>query len=109
MLGNYKKIAIINTSQQIKVASYSSEVNNKVSFNLGFKPSEVFIVFKPSFDRALPCILSSKYHNSLHSPFKASNLIAYIKNVSEKGLDINTSWQYSNGCVMYLERIIAIE
>lgn len=105
---NYKKVAIINTSQQINVASYSGGVNNRVSFNLGFNPTEIFIIFKPSFDRSLPCILGSKYHNDLYYPFKASNLIAYIKNVSKKGLDINTSWQYSNGCVMYLEKIIAI-
>ena len=107
MLGQYKKIAILNITQPIEVQRGSSFSATGVKFNLTFSPSLIFVRFENSANGVFKDIMSSKEHYSQSKHFSRSSLVTYITNVTKAGFNFNA--KSDSGDWVEIKQIIAIE
>ena len=107
MLGQYKKIAILNITQYIDVPKNTSFRTTKVNLNLTFQPSMIFVLFENSANGRSKDIMSSKEHYNLSTNFSRSTLVMYITSVTKDGFNLNIRDDTRNSRVE-IKQIIAI-
>ena len=104
MLGQYKKIAILNITQYIDVPKNASFRATKVNFSLTFQPG---VIFENSANGRSKDIMSSKEHYNLSTSFSRSTLVMYITSVTKNGFNLNIRDDTQNSRVE-IKQIIAI-
>ena len=107
MLGQYKKIAILNITQYIDVPKNASFRATKVNFSLTFQPGVIFVIFENSASGRSKDIMSSKEHYNLSTSFGRSTLVMYITSVTKNGFNLNIRDDTQNSWVE-IKQIIAI-
>lgn len=107
MLGNYKKIAILNPNTTLQKHMGSWTINT-IPLNLNFKPSSVFVVLKESAENQF-YTLSSKYTGNKSNLYGYDGMEMIITSVDSTKIILEV-YQYGSGAGNYtIKEVIAIE
>ena len=112
MLGNYKKIAIINTSERIRTTSKNTHTWRRWSLSLSFNPNLIIMAGKNTVQRSFRAftIISTRDTENALFLYQNSSEVAQIaiRNLTSSGFEYLFETTLGSGTEVEVNQIIAI-